>query len=224
MQKIAKLNSDVIRQRLFIARKLNKMNQSTASRAMGYHNTAMLSKMESISSTTKINLEFLIKAASVYGVSLDYLVGASDYPDREPQTVEHMAYFTSIKAFMEKEIEKFTLAILENVPKQNSIAYLTALINEAVEAVAQFEKVRKINPQFDEELKGGATLVKAIKKLSSTIKKSEFFINKSPYDHTVINDVAAVLSELEFNQMEFNYDCTDRKNTRKKYQQENKAS
>ena len=60
------------------ARELCNMSQSAAARRLGYSNPSKLSKVEGATDTNSVPLWLIVRAASVYEVSIDYLFGCSD--------------------------------------------------------------------------------------------------------------------------------------------------
>lgn len=200
------VNPDVIRSRCRQARYMNRMTQDTAAKLLGYKNTATISKMESVSSKTPINLEFLLNASKLYGVSLDYLFGLSDYPERDPQTLEQMAYFSAIKHFITNELDKFTLSIINNIPKYNSIGIAGVLLERLIENAQQVSKLRELNPQFDEDLRGGAKYVKFLEDTDKDIRIAKRFLNNGRCDPEIMRNVSSILDDVkEKQQLELNY-------------------
>lgn len=79
-QRLAK----VIGQRFERARCLNQMTQEFAAAQLGYSNGSRLSKIEQARSTVNVPVYIVRRAARLYDVSTDFLLGESD--DWEPET------------------------------------------------------------------------------------------------------------------------------------------
>lgn len=64
---------ETIGARMREARELCNMSQSAAARRLGYSNPSKLSKVEGATDTNSVPLWLIVRAASVYEVSIDYL-------------------------------------------------------------------------------------------------------------------------------------------------------
>ncbi len=67
-----------IGERLRTARELSCFSQSDAARLLGYQNPSKLSKIEKLMNSKNVPLAVLKRAADVYQVSIDYLMGRTD--------------------------------------------------------------------------------------------------------------------------------------------------
>ena len=64
------------------ARELCGYSQAKAAELIGYKNSSKLAKIENASDTKSVPIGTLRRAAEIYNVSLDFLFGISDIPDR----------------------------------------------------------------------------------------------------------------------------------------------
>ena len=85
----------IVAKRMIEARQLSGLDQQDAGNLLGYQNGSFLSKIEN--GYTVAKLSFLQRASLVYGVSLDFLAGLSDYPERDPTTCEQLAIMRSLR-------------------------------------------------------------------------------------------------------------------------------
>lgn len=81
--------------RFISARKLSGLNQSEAAERMGFQNSSMLCKIES--GAARAELYVITRAALVYAVSSDFLTGLSDFPEKDPATIEQIAVMRHVR-------------------------------------------------------------------------------------------------------------------------------
>lgn len=150
-----------IRERLFHARTLNRLNQVDAAELLGYKNSSALSKIES--GEARVPKDFIIKAAVTYGVSCDYLMGLSDEPERDPKTAEHMAITRAVRNEILAHTQAMAEVLLANAsdmtPMEAHVKRLLASANTMLEA---FDKVCRRNKKFINDIAGGSTLQNAV--------------------------------------------------------------
>lgn len=174
------VNVDLIRERCRRARIYNQMSSTTASELMGYTSNAMLSRMESTSSTdTTINYTYIIKASLVYGVSTDYLLGLSDYAEREPKTIEQLAIYNSIKKITEQLSDEYMNFILKNLDSLSIKSSTLNLIKKVKVTTDKLDRLRELNPCFDEDLRGGSSFIYASESLLKQANDLKILIDKN---------------------------------------------
>lgn len=148
----------LVGERLKTARNLSEMSQVEAARAIGYTTGVHVHHAEA--GKRLPGLEKLVLLARLYGVSLDYLLGATEDPteDRDEELQRRIAdavtgrmvmlaraiYTTNIKAVREMGLDT---------------AETLQMAEQAVEIELALGKLRQLNPHLDEEAKGLATLV-----------------------------------------------------------------
>ena len=85
----------IVPQRFIAARQLSGLNAIEAAERMGFKNSSMLSKIENGKAAA---LPYVIARASlVYAVSSDFLIGLSDFPEKDPATVEQQATMRMVR-------------------------------------------------------------------------------------------------------------------------------
>jgi transcriptional regulator with XRE-family HTH domain len=96
--------------RFIAARKLSGLDQQQAAARLGYRNSSQLSKIESGQSGAAVYV--IQRAAIAYGVSMEFLTGLSDYPERDAATGEQLAIMRSLRSQL-WEATKETLSSLQ---------------------------------------------------------------------------------------------------------------
>lgn len=105
MKKIPRIQSidresmrPIVAKRFISARKIAGINQLIASAQLGYRNSSPLCKIENGDSVPSPDM--IARAAILYSVSADYLMGLSDYPERDGATIEQLAVMRSVREQM----------------------------------------------------------------------------------------------------------------------------
>lgn len=181
-----------------------RTNPETAAKAMGYCNTATISKMERDGSKVPINHNYCHRLAQWAGVSLDFLYGYSEYPERDPQTVEQMAIFNNAKAFTQSYFELFGKLLIGSVEANT----LTFEVGKVCEAFKVFEgawlQLLKLNPSFEEEARGGAKAVSAIELMRKAVNEARQRAEMIKFDNKSVRQLESALSECQHSpQMDF---------------------
>jgi transcriptional regulator with XRE-family HTH domain len=143
------------------ARELNGFGQTQAALMMGWKNATQLSLIEQ--GKRMPPHQILIIASTVFGTSIDFLLGLSDEPERDPKKAERDAAMRHVHCLIEKNAADMTtmlqLYLRNGTPAVSSSRALLAAGAGLVQAVA---RVRELNPKaFDEKLKGGSILISA---------------------------------------------------------------
>lgn len=199
------LNPDIVRARLLYARtNIAKMTRETASEKMGYSNTSALSKMESISSKTGINHKLIHRAAKCYGVSKDYLYGDSDYPERDPQSVEQMAIYSSAKSFAEECFGRLAREIISGAEAGTLVHTVENLCRCFSEVEVAWRRMIELNPTFENQARGGARIAFSIETMKEEITKAKRRIEMVKTTPKRIRQFEAVIEEAgETSQIDF---------------------
>lgn len=114
MAQLKSVKPALVRDRLRKARRLAGLSATEAWKKMGYQSAAQLSKMESETSTSPLNYNFIIRAAICYGVSTDYLFGLSHYDEPDPQFIEQKAILTSMESMANDFLESMADLVLKS--------------------------------------------------------------------------------------------------------------
>lgn len=152
---------ETIKKRLLNARNLNRLDQIDAARMMGYKNSSALSKIET--GFAKIPKDFLVKAAITYGVSMDYLMGLHDEPERDPKTAEHQAILRSVREQVNKQNDALVTVLLGNAADMTPMAgHLNSMLAAIEKCFSSFDTVCRKNVEFQEDVLAGSSLQRAI--------------------------------------------------------------
>lgn len=144
-------------ERLREARELAGMSQVEAAEKMGYSQGVQLSNMEA--GNRMPPLAVLMKAATLYGVTMDYLVGFAADPDPDPVAAAHRHVAMRVSAEIRSMVEYLTHSHAKHLRAMRfdaaAVATATRLTLEARKALVS---VRERNAEFD-DLLGTAPLV-----------------------------------------------------------------
>jgi len=149
--------------RMKAARELCNLSQVEAARRLGYRNSSKLSKVESASDTQSVPMLLVVKAAKLYDVSSDYLLGLSD--DWE----------TDARLSQERAVSGWLFEVWENTRARDMLilrrlndrleamgSVISTMCNATSETYSMVERVREINPGFD-DLRAGNRLLHCAK-------------------------------------------------------------
>ncbi len=114
----------------------------------------------------------LMKYADAYCVPLDWIVGRMNDPIAEAQEHKNALMARAVANGLGAMFSKFTSAMSEHAAivlsgQRRDRQDLQTAIDAAEEVKAALKKVKQLNPDEYEELRGGATLEAAINKLTT---------------------------------------------------------
>lgn len=98
------LTAKVLGHRIVMARELNGLSQTELAKALGYKNSAQLSQWEQCKRPPTI--AGLIALSDSLGVSLDYLAGRSDDPERDVRAVRRNACLRAVRTALTAAAER----------------------------------------------------------------------------------------------------------------------
>lgn len=197
-RKSKSFDKNVIRARcLYVRKDIMKATQEEAARELGYKGISQVSKMEALSSNTSINDKYLCRLSDWAGVSLDFLYGKSNYPERDPQTVEQMAVFNASKQFMEKALDEFSKMLNSSV-EVNSLEWRVNRIGEAWNEFEQaWARLIALNPEFEENARGGARVLNSMGKVCKEIKDAKHHIEVVKQSNKRCKSLESALKDYE---------------------------
>ena len=168
-------DQEVARYRLAVSRKLNNITQKKAAKLLGFKNSGALSKIENqyaAYGNRKITIELLYNASILYGVNIAYLVGLTASVDYDVNAGNQAALLRGIRFQLElstKRVSKQLEAVsMETLPMLDQIIVAISLIEKIQ---LGFEKFKTLNPVFEEEMRGSATLSNDINELLKWARK-----------------------------------------------------
>jgi transcriptional regulator with XRE-family HTH domain len=147
-------------ERMKAARELCGFSQQQAASLLGYANSSKLAKIEG--STDSVPLWLIPKAADVYGVSIDYLFGVSDYWERDPVVSQERQIGKWLETHWQqvKTAQDHAFKALHAKHAELSAA-IDRTLRRSKENLDCLEHVRKHNKAFD-DLRGGAKLLRLL--------------------------------------------------------------
>ncbi|ASF48531.1 helix-turn-helix domain-containing protein [Methylovulum psychrotolerans] len=148
--------------RMKAARELNNYSLSEAYPLFGYSNASMLSKIENASNGLSVPIWLVVRASEVYFVSTDFLFGVSEDWERDAQVSQER----EVTRMLSDCLLQMRAAELNQVRTiSHKIDACGKATHFALTAITKIynalETVRRKNAIFDEEIIGGAALVKA---------------------------------------------------------------
>lgn len=160
------LDKAVIRERIKRARIMNQMTSVEAARRMGYSNSAQLSLMESGQRPIPNDWMFIKNMAGVYRCSVDYLLGLSPNPERDPLAAEGYAMANSLEELLQRQVLSLTTAFIKSGMHNRMAADAVQSLIASGEKIGRAVKaLEQLNPEAFEDLRGGATLMRALEEL-----------------------------------------------------------
>jgi transcriptional regulator with XRE-family HTH domain len=158
----------IVAERLLKARELNGYAQVEAAGLFGYRNSSQLSQWET--GKRMPPLKELIRASEVYQVSVDYLLGLSAEPDRDPRKARSAAAVRALRAVLDDAAVRIAAQVdgLSELagPGAEVVGQLVAKAAGLGDAVSAF--VRRNAAVFD-ELPAGASLLHAHDELDKSM-------------------------------------------------------
>lgn len=169
---------NVIAERLVIARNLNGLNQSDAAAQLGYRTSSQLSQWEQ--ARRMAPLTELISAAKLYRVSLDFLVGISDDPDRDPTTVERQEILTGASAMLSQMAERLADAVVYQTNLGGpTVEMARNVLRDGEQFMARFNKFVKDNGVAYEDMQWNASLTSAAADLEDTLVRARQLLERN---------------------------------------------
>lgn len=161
----------VVGPRMNRARALSGFSQTEAATALGYRTPAQVNLWEMGRRLPPI-FE-VIKAARLYGVSIDYIMGETHEPDRDPSTGARHAVLRGVRGMLER-VAEITVSEIDRHqrligPHANNVRVLLGAGDALVEAVAAF--IRHNDSVFADQL-GGANLVRRVEEFEAALDEA----------------------------------------------------
>lgn len=149
-------------ERLLRAREINGLSQTDAANRFGYKTPAQLSQWEL--GRRMVPMEKLLRASSIYRVSLDFLMGVSAEPDRDPQAAHALRVLDGARELM----ENMSRELAETVIAQTKLGGPTVeasviMVAEGERVMQAFKRFVELNPKaFQNNMRGSATLASSM--------------------------------------------------------------
>lgn len=161
--------------RLRAARKAASMTEMDACRAVGHREQTQVSLWEN--GERMPTIQTLIKLADAYAVPVDWLLGRTDDPIACPVEVNQGVIVNTISTSMRSSFETLCAAISQqaavtlegyNADRRE----LNEMCVMSVEALSALRRIIELNPEFEEDWRGSATLSNTLMKMAA--KGDEF--------------------------------------------------
>lgn len=158
----------LMRERLIVARNLNGLDQQKAAEKLGYKNSSQLSKVESGEAPFPKSL--LRRAAYAYGVSSDWLLGLSNEPERDSHLASEMAVMRAVREAVVANTSIVTRQMLDLAAEQMPLAnHVRSMLIAAHQATTTFDRCCRNNASFQDDIRGGASLTRAMDDLQEVV-------------------------------------------------------
>lgn len=178
------------------AREINGWGQSESATKLGYGNSTQLSLIERGDRLPPLGI--VKRASTVYGVSIDYLFGVSDEPDRDPKYAEKRAVLRQVHELLESNAEVILDTVMDSIasgsPKVTTTRGVVIAFKKLSDAVRKFHE---LNLKKFDDMRGGNTVLSAMAQGDSLICATEQLLER--HDHFVIKaaDAARLQRERE---------------------------
>jgi transcriptional regulator with XRE-family HTH domain len=151
--------------RFVAAREINGFLQSEAAALLGWANSTQLNLIEMGKRLPPHDV--MLRAATVYAVSLDFLYAATEEPDGDRHEAEKRAMLRSIREVFDRATCAVADAIDQQQASQPGLMAFLQLLDRADDAVNAFQRFVQLNSDACafEDMRGGARLSRSIETL-----------------------------------------------------------
>lgn len=163
--------------RLLAAREMNGMSQTQAAKKLGYRNSTQLSQWEQGKRQAPVG--HILKASGVYRVSLDYLFGACDEPDRSPDYLMAGRVMETVGDVMEEHIRQVaTLMVASMKAESPSLRAVEILAHAGDEFASAVDSMIRANRDVFDDMAGGARVERLLGEFTDAIAHARGVINR----------------------------------------------
>lgn len=144
------------------ARGLTKFTQEEAAALLGYKNSTKLNKIELGSDTQAVRLILIIRAAKLYDVTTDFLLGMSgDDWERDPNVFAQRECGGWLLDHIADKRRAEAQAMISLHRRQELLfVKVSKFLGRAKDNLDLLKTVRELNPSFDDDLRGGSKLMR----------------------------------------------------------------
>lgn len=166
-------------ERLRESREMAGINQLTAAALLGYSNSSKLAKIEGGKDSSQIPMWVIKRCSSLYGVSVDYLLGNTE--NTEAEDTRHAALRETMVHMREhwgRLLERNVTVQQETLERVMAVEQvLAAMDTAAAEARAAMARIAELNPEW-QDMRGGSRLLGAVERIASA--RSQMDILRRP--------------------------------------------
>lgn len=167
----------VIAERLNHGRALAGLSQVEMANAIGLKNSTQLCLWERAQRMPPLHA--LLSAADVLGVSIDFLVGVSDEPDRDPQVARRTALLGAMRQMLEQHAAAAADVILAAEIDPTKAIRAHALCGKTAELARAVEQFRQKNSDTFDELPMGALLLRLARDAAEAAQQVATFLDEA---------------------------------------------
>lgn len=186
----------IVGPRLFRARELSGYSQTEAATALGYRTPAQVNLWEMGRRLAPI-FE-IIKAANLYGVSIDYLLGETHEPDRDPSAGTRHAILRGVRGMLSKMAELTVSEIDRHVRLVGPHAGNTRSLLEGGDALLEaFGAFVRHNHGVFVNMRGGARLERLSSEFEAALAEARVAVHLHDAHDADLARALAALSEAD---------------------------
>lgn len=172
----------VIGARMREARELAGFSLSEAAKHFGYRNPSKLSKIELATDTDSVPILTILKAATLFDVSIDFLFGVSDDWERDPRVARERQVARWLHDHLEAARARDAAAFVELARKVEAVTtHVQCLADGADQTLAAFERFEDLNASFEDML-GGAKLQATVQRLATAGREARQVLRRLHLD------------------------------------------
>lgn len=156
--------------RFIAARELCGLGQTEAALSLGYANSTQLSLVERGARMPPVAV--IIRAATVYGVSVDFLVGLSNEPERDAFAASRNGAFRRMQHLLEVNARAVADVLLETARGDTATELRSIRFVSEIEALLNgIDAFQASNSDIFDELRSGALLVRRARDARQALEK-----------------------------------------------------
>lgn len=162
--------------RLEHARATAGISQIDAARAMGYVAATQLCEYEQ--GNRLPGVEKIAQLVELYGTTADYILGFAPEPDRDPAAGVQRQLAAFITTRVHGLIQAMVASNIEAVRKMRpDVASALRLCSLVLETSAALDRMRELNPELDDDMKGLASVVRRMELAANSAKETTERLN-----------------------------------------------
>lgn len=185
----------IIGKRMRESRELAGYSQIKAASLIGYKNSSRLNKIECATDVSSIPIQIIIKAATVYDVSADYLLGLSDDWERDSRVAQC------------RDISKFLMVAWDSarVKEVNAMRKMNNRLDVLCMALATYEKssrdceaaVRRFSELNDNfyDMPGGSLITNSVSRAADAVASASSILRRFRADSALYGDANAMQAD-----------------------------
>jgi transcriptional regulator with XRE-family HTH domain len=165
--------AELIGSRLLEVRRMNGWTQTEAAAMLGWATPAQLAQIEA--GQRRPPHDALLHIATVYNCSLDFIFGLIDSPDRDPARRTRATCLASVRGMLER-VAELTVEQVDRSARLSSgmdVGTVRELLFAASRALDSLQLFQKLNQKTFDDLRGGASLIRAEADLGDAVRAAK---------------------------------------------------